>query len=51
MEIPEEKLPFIVYDTQWRNEKQGKYKYKYHEKYKVDKDISKIKNWKILKEK
>ena len=51
IEIPEKKLPFIVYDTQWRNEKQGKYKYKYHEKYEVDKDISKMKNWKILKEK
>ncbi len=51
VEIPEEKLPFTVYDTQWRNEKQGKYEFKYHEKYEVDKDISKLRNWKLLKEK
>jgi len=51
IEIQENKLPFMVYDTQWRNEKQGKYEYKYHEKYEVSKDISKISNWKIIKEK
>ena len=51
IESPEKKLPFIAYDTQWRNEKQGKYKYRYHEKYEVSEDISKMKNWKILKEK
>ena len=53
MEPPEEKFPYTLYDTQWRNEKQGKYKYKYHEAYEIKhkKDLFYPSRWKIVNEK
>ena len=53
IESPEKKFPFITYDTQWRSEKQGKFKYKYHEAYEIKykKDLFYPSRWKIIDEK
>ncbi|MGI6393557.1 MAG: YidC/Oxa1 family membrane protein insertase [bacterium] len=50
IEIPENKFPFYIYDIQWRVEKQDKFKYRYHEKYVIDKfeDIDSPSKWRRL---
>lgn len=53
MESPEKKFPFTTYDTQWRSEKQGKFKFKYHEAYEIKykKDLFYPSRWKVVDEK
>lgn len=53
IESPEKKFPFTLYDTQWRSEKQEKFKYKYHEAYEIKrkKDLFYPNRWKLLNEK
>jgi len=53
IESPEEKFPYTVYDTQWRSEKQAKFKFKYHEAYEITtkKDLFYPNRWKLINEK
>ncbi|HSW60578.1 MAG TPA: YidC/Oxa1 family membrane protein insertase, partial [bacterium] len=50
IEMPKNKFPFYIYDVQWRVEKQDKFKYRYHEKYVVEKfeDIDSPSKWRRL---
>ncbi|HQO93124.1 MAG TPA: hypothetical protein PLX56_12425, partial [bacterium] len=52
IEMPENKFPFYIYDVQWRVEKQDKFKYRYHEKYMIEKfeDIDSPSKWRRIYE-
>jgi len=52
IEMPGNKFPFYIYDVQWRVEKQDKFKYRYHEKYMIEKfeDIDSPSKWRRIYE-